>query len=181
VCVCVCVCVCGVCGVWCVCACGVCGACVCVCVCVCSLSYPACNARTPYCHLWLARLYIIFPHLIKARFSRKKALLNTKCVFWYPLQLSETFLVLIRIECEIKKCLVLFMYSSCYSGPILMKHEFSRDFFFSNKYTNIKFHENTSSGSRVFPCRQMDLRTDRHDEVNSRFSQFCERSWKLFN
>jgi hypothetical protein len=38
------------------------------------------------------------------------------------------------------------------------------------KFSNIKFHENPSSGSRVVPCGQ----TDRHDEANSRFSQFCE-------
>jgi len=40
------------------------------------------------------------------------------------------------------------------------------------KHSNIKFHENTSSGSRVVPCGQ----TDGHDEANSRFSQFCERA-----
>ena len=28
---------------------------------VCSLSYPACNAHAPYCHLWPARLYYICP------------------------------------------------------------------------------------------------------------------------
>ena len=27
-----------------------------VCVCVCILSYPTCNARAPYCHLWPAPL-----------------------------------------------------------------------------------------------------------------------------
>ena len=26
---------------------------------------------------------------------------------------------------------------------------------------------------------QTDGRTDRHDEANSRFWQFCERAWKL--
>ena len=30
-------------------------------VCVCSLSYPTCNAHVPYCHLWPALLYNIFP------------------------------------------------------------------------------------------------------------------------
>jgi hypothetical protein len=30
-------------------------------VCVCSLSCPACNVHTPYYHLWLVRLYNIFP------------------------------------------------------------------------------------------------------------------------
>jgi hypothetical protein len=37
------------------------------------------------------------------------------------------------------------------------------------KYSNIKFHENTSSGSRVVPCRQTKV----HDAANGRFSQFC--------
>jgi len=57
-----------------------------------------------------------------------------------------------------------------YSCQILIKLEFSRQIF--EKYSNTKFHENPSSGSRVVPCVQ----TDRHDAVNSRFSQFCERA-----
>jgi len=40
------------------------------------------------------------------------------------------------------------------------------------KYSNNIFHENPSSGSRVVPCGQ----TDRHDEANSRFSQYWERA-----
>jgi len=51
---------------------------------------------------------------------------------------------------------------------ILMKLEFSQQIF--EKYSNIKFHENPSSGSRVFSNR-----TDGHDEANSRLSQLCER------
>ena len=40
----------------------------------------------------------------KARFSKKKKLLNTKCVFWFPLQLlSDTFLILRRNERDIIK------------------------------------------------------------------------------
>ena len=54
------------------------------------------------------------------------------------------------------------------SRPVLMKLEFSRQVF--EKSSNIKFHEIPSNGSRVVPCG----RTDRHDEANSRFSQFCE-------
>jgi hypothetical protein len=76
-------------------------------VCVCSLRYPACNAHAPYCNMWPAPLYHIFPH--KHDF-RKKKLLNTKC-------------------------------------PILMKLEFSRQIF--EKFSNIKFHENPSNGTRV--------------------------------
>jgi len=50
------------------------------------------------------------------------------------------------------------------------------EFFFSpdfEKFSNTKFHENLSSGSRVAPCGQKD----RHGEANSRFSQFFERSY----
>ena len=42
-----------------------------------------------------------------------------------------------------------------------MKIEFSRLIF--EKYSNVKFNENPSGGSRVVPCGQ----TDRHDEANS--------------
>jgi hypothetical protein len=33
-------------------------------VCVCSLKYPACIAHAPYCRLWPAPLYSIFPHYL---------------------------------------------------------------------------------------------------------------------
>jgi hypothetical protein len=33
-------------------------------VCVWSLRYPACNAHSPYCHLWPAPPYSIFPHYL---------------------------------------------------------------------------------------------------------------------
>jgi hypothetical protein len=33
-------------------------------VCLCTLSYPACNAHAPYCHLWPVRLYHIFPYYL---------------------------------------------------------------------------------------------------------------------
>jgi len=45
-----------------------------------------------------------------------------------------------------------------------MKLEFSEQNF--EKYSNIKFHDNPSSGNRVVACGQ----TDRHDEANSSFS-----------
>jgi hypothetical protein len=41
------------------------------------------------------------------------------------------------------------------------------------KSSNMKFHENPSSGSRVL-FRWTDGQTDRHDEANSLFSQLCE-------
>jgi len=53
--------------------------------------------------------------------------------------------------------------------------EFSRQIL--EEYSNIKFHENPSSGSRGIPCGGTERRTGGHtdvDEANSRFSQFCE-------
>ena len=44
----------------------------------------------------------------------------------------------------------------------------------SEKLSDIKFRENSSSGSRVIPCG----RTDRHDETYGRFREFCERAYK---
>jgi hypothetical protein len=31
-------------------------------VCICNPRYPACTAHAPYCHLWPAPLYNIFPY-----------------------------------------------------------------------------------------------------------------------
>ena len=45
--------------------------------------------------------------------------------------------------------------------------ECSRQIF--EKYLDIKFHENPSSGSPVVPCGQTEGQTDRHDETNSHF------------
>jgi len=76
------------------------------------------------------------------------------------------------------------MSSALYSCPVLMKLEFYRHFF--EKYSNIEFHENPSSGSQIVPCGQADVRTgggrdrrtdgmtDRHTEASSRCSQFCK-------
>ena len=46
-----------------------------------------------------------------------------------------------------------------YSFPILMKPEYSPQFF--EKYSDTKFNENPFCGSRVVPCEQTDGRTDK--------------------
>jgi len=65
-----------------------------------------------------------------------------------------------------------------YSCQILKKLELTRQIF--EKYPNIKFHENSSGGSRVVPCGpsdgEKDMQTYNDDEANSRFEQFFERS-----
>jgi hypothetical protein len=135
--------------------------CVCVRVCVWSLSYPACYAHVPYCHLWPAPLYIIFPHYIikDTIFEKKNPLLNTECVLissktcvW---NFSHSQKNWARYD---QKFAFVFTESTRYSRPILIKIEFSRQVF--EKSPNIKFHENPSSWSRVVPRGQTDGRTD---------------------
>ena len=69
----------------------------CVFVRVCGLSYPACKAHAPFCMPSVAFLGLLFG----------KMLLNLKCVFDFPLQLSsDSFLILggIQGDINIHKC-----------------------------------------------------------------------------
>ena len=55
-----------------------------------------------YCHLWPVRLRNIFPRcLINGRFYDEKKLFNIKCVLIFSTILSETFLILRRIQRDI--------------------------------------------------------------------------------
>ena len=45
---------------------------------------------------------------------------------------------------------------------------------FQKKNSKNKFYENPTSGIRVVPCGRKEW--DKHDEANSRFSQFSERA-----
>jgi hypothetical protein len=69
-----------------------------------SLRYPACNAHARIVICGLPCSTIFFHISQKTQFSKKKKLLNTKCVFWFSLQLSsETFFILRRNERDIIK------------------------------------------------------------------------------
>jgi hypothetical protein len=56
------------------------------------------------------------------------------------------------------KCIYGFMHNTRYSCHILMQLQFSQQIF--EKYSNIKFHKNPSSGSQVVPCGWTDGRAD---------------------
>jgi len=78
---------------------------------------------------------------------------------------SETFLFLRRIQRDTIKN------ANWSSRKVPVLHSSKRIF---EKHSNIKFHENPSSGSQV-PCG----RTGRHDKACSRFSQFSERAYNV--
>jgi len=114
---------------------------------------------------------MFFPHyLSNGKIFEKELLYIKKCILISLQLLSETFVILKRYD---HKHILVFVCSTCYSCLILMKVIFLWIF---EKYTNIKFRVNPSSGSRVVPCGQTDRRTDRHDKSNSRFLKFCERA-----
>jgi hypothetical protein len=132
-------------------------------VCVCSHSYPACNAHAPYCHLWPTPLYNIFHHFLinGTIFERKKKLIEHKTCFsifsiTFVRNISHSTKNWARYD---KKRTSVFMHSTGYLCQILMKLEFSGQFF--EKYLNIKFHESPFDGTRAVPCRQTDGQTRR--------------------
>ena len=53
------------------------------------------------------------------------------------------------------KCLMIFVWSTRYSFPILTELELSLWLF--ERYWNMKFYENASCESRVFPCGRTDM------------------------
>ena len=143
-------------------------------VCTCRLSYPVCNAHAPYCHLLPVRLYNTFQHYLMngTIFWRARGV-----VIEQKMRVSIFSATFVRNISHSKnnwarydqKCILVFMLNTSHSCQILMARVSSREIF--EKYSNTKFHENPPSGSRLVRCG----RTDRHDEANSRFSQFRER------
>ena len=66
------------------------------------------------------------------------------------------------------------MQSTRYSFRIIKKTLFSRQIF--EKYSNVKFHQNSSIGSPAVIYGPMDGLTNIPDESHSRFSQFDKRT-----
>ena len=99
-------------------------------------------------------------------------LLNTKGVFWFSIQLlPETFLILWKIQRDT----VINVHRSSHKVPvILVRFEWNFSFpdRFFKKSSNIKFHENPSSGSWDVSCGWTDGQTDMTKLIVA-FSQFC--------
>ena len=106
-------------------------------------------------------LYHIFPHcLIYGPIFRVKNVIEPKMcalilstTFVWNISYSENNSARYRHKCE-----NVLMWSTRYSCQILMKLEFSEQGFQTG--SNIKFHQNSSSGSWVVLCVRMDRRTD---------------------
>ena len=75
------------------------------------------------------------------------------------------------------------VYWSLCTGSVVFVR-FKETWIFSTDFRNILRYQisrkSVHCGSRVVPCGQTDRRTNRRDEVYSRFSQFCEAPKNLF-
>ena len=120
--------------------------------------------KTPYCGVLRMRDFRAC-HLTALNNS-----LNIKCVvFNFSTNLSEIFCIIRRTERDVIETVYR---SSCEVSLYLCGFSETWVFwtYFLKKYSNITFHENPSSGRRFLSCGQ----TDRHDEADSRFAEFCE-------
>jgi hypothetical protein len=96
------------------------------------------------------RLCSIFPHLfINSTICWTS---NVCCGFRYKFCHSEENWA----RCD-QKCILVCTWSTRCPCQILIKLEFSRQLF--EKYSNIKFRDNPSSGKRVVPYRRTDRQT----------------------
>jgi hypothetical protein len=102
----------------------------------------------------------------------------TQILFSFCPQISsEIFLIPKRIDRDF----IINVLRSAFEVPVvLIKFQWKLNFlymFLKKKYRVVRYYENSSSESRVVPCG----RTDRHDEINILFSQFCYRVWWLWS
>jgi len=108
-------------------------------------------------------MHSTFPNfLVTTRFSGKNT--QTQNVFCFALQhLSETFLILRRIQRDIIILLLSYMCIVVHVQYPIFLSGFNETCFFSSifeKYSNVSFRKRKSSGSGVVPRGRMGGRTD---------------------
>jgi hypothetical protein len=127
--------------------------------------------------IWSSVASLVLPYFFhnipySARFS-ERSFAHKKCVSCFSITLiSKISRSKKNWKRYHKKTCILVKY------PVSLS-DFNDTWIFSvgfRKYSYVQYHENRSSGSRTVSCG----RTDRHNEANSRFSQFFEHTHKDF-
>jgi hypothetical protein len=119
-----------------------------------------------YCHLRPVRLYHIFSHYLTSGtiFVGKSGFYNIRYELWFSLQiLLEKYLILRWIQWDTIRYYIDIHVGYLYPGHILVQFELSQQSF--EKISNIKFHENPWSWSRVFACWWTDGRSYRQTDM----------------
>jgi hypothetical protein len=112
-----------------------------------------------HCHLRSVRIYIIFPHYLIIGTISRIILPDPERVFWFSQPHSSVTFIILSIERDMIKMYICLhvMY------PLIMSH-FNETFTFStdfrNLLKNIKFHENSTSGSLTVPRGLTGRRAD---------------------
>ena len=101
-------------------------------------------------------------HIILQKAWFKKKFLDIKFMVWFFLQLCLEHLSLQEELSEVwlKTCIGFYVQYRLFLSDV--KHEYSGQCF--EKYWNIEFHENPSTGSRVVPSGQTDVRMVRQTD-----------------
>ena len=94
-----------------------------VCFRACSLTYPACTADAPYCHCSRSAIFFDIYHIKSTKFEKR--LLNINCVLIFSASLSETLLILRRIQRDI---VINMKTSSCKVPVILVRFQSNMNF-----------------------------------------------------
>ena len=130
-----------------------------------------------HCHLWPLWLHqIIRLCMINITIFRKKVLEHKMCILILPTTLSETCLIIRRIN----RYIVINVKTSLCKIPFVPVRSLGNLTFIIrfSKNWNTKFYQNPSSGSRVVSFGRTDRQIDRHDYDISRISQFIEGAKK---
>ena len=147
-------------------------------VCVCMLALvirhanPIFSAKSCIVSCGLSGCTVFFPITSQtARFSKKKkkSVANKICVPILSTSFVWNFLFLRRIQ---RDFVINVRTSSC-EVPLFMS-DFNETWNFQTDFRNTVKHQISWKSAQWEPT--FSMRTDRHDEVSSRFSQFCERA-----
>ena len=115
--------------------------------------------------------------LIKGTIFIKMFIENKMRVLIYSTNLSETFLILRKIQ---RDNIINVHKSSCNVTFTFVRFDCNLSFLnkFSKNPQISNFMKIRPMGTNLFHADRRRLQADRHDEVNSRFSRFCEMRLK---
>jgi len=133
-------------------------------MCVCSINYQARNVHAPYCFLWPAPLYNMFPLYLTNGWILEKKVLDTKCVLVF----STAFVRNISLSKKKWARYDKYIYIGLHVKSLLFWSDFNGTWIFLDIFSK---NPQISNLMEIRPVRvelyRADRQTDRHDEDNS--------------